>query len=167
LVIDIRVEQPEDEAAIRDVNRRAFGADQECRIVDALRANGAVLLSLVAMLNGEVVGHILYSPASIGELTGAALGPMGVVPEHQRQGIGTRLVEAGIERLRTAGCPFIVVVGHAHYYPRFGFGPAADYGITCEWNVPDDVFMILMLDPLRMAGISGLAQYRPEFSSVP
>ena len=61
-MIDIRVEQPEDKAAIRDVNRRAFGADQECRIVDALRANGAVLLSLVAMLNGEVVGHILYSP---------------------------------------------------------------------------------------------------------
>jgi putative acetyltransferase len=127
-----------------------------------------VLLSLVATLDHRVVGHILYSPAGIrADAMGAALGPMAVVPEHQRQGIGSRLVEAGIGRLRSAGCPFIVVVGHAHYYPRFGFGPAADYGITCEWKVPDDVFMILMLDPLRMAGIAGLAQYRPEFSSVP
>jgi putative acetyltransferase len=167
LVIDIRDEQTGDEAAIREVHRRAFGGDEECRVVDALRANGGVSLSLVATLDGRVVGHILYSPVRVGAAMGAALGPMAVVPEHQRHGIGSRLVEAGIERLRTPGCPFIVVVGHAHYYPRFGFGPAADYGITCEWNVPDDVFMILMLDPLRMAGISGLARYRPEFSSVP
>ena len=145
----------------------AFGGDEECRIVDALRANGAVLLSLVATLDSRIVGHIVYSPASIGgAVTGAALGPMAVDAEHQRQGIGTRLVDAGIERLRTAGCPFIVVAGHADYYPRFGFRPAAAYGITCEWDVPADVFMILMLDASRMAGISGLARYRQEFSTA-
>ena len=165
-LIELRLEQPGDEAAIRAVNRRAFGTEQECGIVDALRSNGVALLSLVATLEGRVVGHIMYSPASIGEMTGAALGPMSVVPEHQRQGIGTRLVEAGIERLRSAGCPFIVVLGHAHYYPRFGFRPAAAHGITCEWDVPDDVFMMLMLDPVRMAGISGPARYRREFSTA-
>jgi putative acetyltransferase len=167
-LIEIRDEQSGDEAAIREVHRRAFGGDEESRIVDALRASGGALVSLVAALNGRVVGHILYSPACVGpDAMGAALGPMAVVPEHQRQGIGTRLVEVGIERLRAAGCPFIVVVGHAHYYPRFGFRPAAAHDITCEWDVPADVFMILMLDPVRMAGISGLARYRPEFSSVP
>jgi putative acetyltransferase len=167
-LIEIRDEQTGDEAAIREVHRRAFGGDEECRIVDALRASGGALVSLVATVNGRVVGHILYSPAWVGaDALGAALGPMAVVPEHQRQGIGTTLVEVGIKRLRTAGCPFIAVVGHADYYPRFGFRPAAAHGITCEWDVPADVFMILMLDPVRMAGISGLTRYRPEFSSVP
>jgi putative acetyltransferase len=167
-LIEIRDEHTGDEAAIREVHGRAFGGDEECRIVDALRASGGTLVSLVAALNGRVVGHILYSPVRVGAgAMGAALGPMAIVPEHQRQGIGTRLVEVGIERLRTAGCPFIVVVGHVDYYPRFGFRPAAAHGITCEWDVPVDVFMILILDPVRLAGISGLARYRPEFSSVP
>jgi putative acetyltransferase len=166
-VIQIRDERPGDEGAIRDVNRRAFGGDQESRIVDALRENGAVLLSLVATLNGHVVGHILYSPASLdGGITGAALGPMAVAPEHQRAGIGSMLVEEGTVRLRDAGCPFIVVVGHARYYPRFGFTPAVAHGIACEWDVPDDVFMVLILDATSMAGVSGLARYRPEFSVV-
>ena len=166
-MIEIRDEQIGDEAAIREVHRRAFGADEECRIVDALRASGGTLVSLVATLNGRVVGHILHSPARVGaDAMGAALGPMAVVPEYQRQGIGSQLVEVGIERLRTAGCPFVVVVGHAQYYPRFGFRPAAAHGITCEWDVPADVFMVLMLDPVRMAGVSGPANYRTEFSSA-
>ena len=165
--IDIREELPADTPAIRDVNSRAFGQDQEAHIVDALRSNGAALLSLVATLNGRVVGHIMYSPLSIGsEVTGAALGPMAVVPEHQRLGIGTTLVEAGNRKLKDAGYAFIVVVGHADYYPRFGFRPARAHGITCEWELPDDVFMVLMLDETRMQGVSGLAKYRHEFSSV-
>jgi putative acetyltransferase len=165
-LIEVRDEQAGDEAAIRDVNSRAFDSDQESRIVDALRSNGAALLSLVASLDGRAVGHIMYSPVSVGGVTGAALGPMAVVPEHQRQGIGSRLVQAGNQKLGTTGCPFIVVLGHARYYPRFGFTSAIAHGITCEWDVPDDVFMVLMLDRARMAGVSGLATYRHEFSTV-
>jgi putative acetyltransferase len=167
MLIEIREENPGDVAAIRDLNKRAFGQDQEGHIVDALRSDGAALLSLVATLNGQVVGHIMYSPLSIGDrLTGAALGPMAVLPEHHRQGIGSKLVEAGNRKLKDAGCPFIIVLGHADYYRRFGFRPASTHGITCEWEVPDEVFMVLVLDQARMQGVSGLAKYRHEFSSV-
>lgn len=167
MLIEIREERPEDIAAIRDVNKRAFGQDQEGHIVDALRSNGAVLLSLIATLNGQVVGHIIYSPLTVGdEVTGAALGPMAVVPEHQRQGLGGRLVEAGNRRMKDAGRPFIIVLGHADFYPRFGFTPACTRGIKCEWEVPDDVFMLLVLDETKMQGVSGPAKYREEFSTV-
>ncbi len=165
-MIDIREEHPGDVAAIRDVNKRAFGQDQEGNIVDALRSHGAALLSLVATLRGQVVGHIMYSSLSVGNIQGAALGPMAVRPEHQRQGIGSQLIEAGNRKLKEAASPFIVVVGHADYYPRFGFRPASTYGMTCEWDVPDNVFMVLVLDPGKMQGIAGLAKYRHEFSTV-
>jgi putative acetyltransferase len=132
-----------------------------------LRANGGALLSLVATVNDRVVGHIMYSPLSIGgNVKGAALGPMGVLPEYQRHGIGGKLIEAGNRKLKDAGCPFIIVVGHADYYARFGFRPAREHGIKCQWDVPDDVFMLLILDQAEMEGVSGLAKYRDEFSSV-
>ena len=165
-MIEIREERPDDIDAIRDVNKRAFGQDQEGNIVDALRSNGAALLSLVATLNGRVVGHIMYSPIAVGDVTGAALAPMAVLPEHQRDGIGSKLIEAGTQKLNDAGYPFIIVLGHANYYPRFGFKPASSFGIKCEWEVPDDVFMLLVLDHAKMQGVSGLATYRPEFSTV-
>jgi len=163
--IEIRDEIPEDAPAIRDVNIRAFEQDEESNIVDALRSNEAVLLSLVATLKGQVVGHILYSPISVSDVAGAALGPMSVLPEYQRQGIGGKLIEAGNQKLKDRGCPFVIVLGHANYYPRFGFRPASAYGIQCEWEVPDDVFMVLILNHSKMAGVTGLARYRPEFSA--
>ena len=167
MLIEIREERADDVAAVRNMNRRAFGQDQESNIVDALRANEAALLSLVATLDDRVVGHIMYSPLSIGgSVTGAALGPMAVFPEHQRQGIGTKLVKVGNQKLKDAGYPFIIVVGHADYYPRFGFKRANEHGITCEWDLPDDVFMLLVLDQAKMESVSGLATYRHEFSSV-
>jgi len=89
LSLDIREERPDDIPAIREVNNRAFGQTQEANIVDAPRSNAAMLLSLVATINGQVVGHILYSPATIGDMTGAALAPMAVLPEHQRYAPGT------------------------------------------------------------------------------
>jgi putative acetyltransferase len=165
-LIEIREEHPGDVTAVRDVNRRAFGQDREGNIVEALRSNGAALLSLVATLDGQVVGHIMYSPLSVGDTQGAALGPMAVLPERQRQGIGPHLMDTGSRTLTEAGCPFIVVVGHAEYYPRFGFRPASAYGITCEWELPDDVFMAVILDAEKMRGVAGLARYRHEFSTV-
>lgn len=165
-MIEIRSEEPGDIEAIRDVNRRAFGQDQEGNIVDALRANGGALLSLVATTQGRVVGHIMYSPLRVGSVHGAALGPMAVVPEEQGHGIGTKLVEVGNDHVARRGCPYIVVVGHPKFYPRFGFRPASTYGITCEWGVPGDVFMVLALDDTQMAGAVGAAEYRPEFTAV-
>ena len=164
--IEITEERPGDVVAIRDLNQRAFEQDQEANIVDALRSNGGALLSLVATVNGLVVGHIMYSPVSVGSLRGAALGPMAVLPELQRQGIGTKLVEAGNRQIEEGGCPFIIVVGHPEFYPRFGFKPARTRGITCEWNLPAEVFMVMVLDEGEMQGVSGVAKYRSEFSSV-
>ena len=166
-MIEVRPETPDDVASIREVNTRAFGQEQEANIVDALRANGAAAVSLVATLDGRVVGHILYSPVTLGDrIRGAALGPMAVLPDCQRQGIGVRLVEAGNRRIEEEGYPFIAVVGHAEYYPKFGFRPASRAGMRCEWDVPDDVFMVLVLDPARMRGVSGMVKYRDEFSTV-
>jgi putative acetyltransferase len=165
-MIEIRDEQPRDIGAVRDVNREAFGQDLEGRIVDALRANGAAAVSLAAIDGGVIVGHIIFSPLSVGALLGVGLGPMAVVPNRQRQGIGSRLVEAGIERLRHIGCPFVVVIGHPSFYPRFGFEPAAAYGLTCEWDVPAEAFMVNILNPEVRDRLRGVAQYRAEFSII-
>lgn len=165
--IEVRDERPEDVPVIHALNQQAFGQEQEANIVDALRRNGGVLLSLVATINDEVVGHIMYSPLTIaGRYEGAALGPMSVLPQRQRRGIGSKLVRVGNERLKQAGCPYIIVLGHAEYYPRFGFRPASQFGVTCEWEVPDNVFMLLVLDEARMNDVSGQAQYRLEFSTI-
>lgn len=166
MLIEIRRERSGDIPVIRDLNKRAFEQDQEANIVDALRSNGAASLSLVATLHDRVVGHIMYSPVEVGQLTGAGLGPLSVLPEHQRQGVGSRLIETGNWQLKDAGCPFIVVVGHAHYYPRFGFRPARPLGITCEWEVPDNAFLLMVMDPEQMRGVAGMAKYRHEFSTV-
>ena len=163
--IEIREEGAADVAAIRDVNIRAFGQNQEADIVDALRAHGAASLSLVATIDQRVVGHIMYSPVAIGPVIGTGLGPMAVLPAYQRRRIGSRLVEAGNQHLKDVGCPFIVVLGHADFYPRFGFRPARPLGVRCEWDVPDDVFQILVLDPVRMADVTGVARYRSEFAT--
>jgi putative acetyltransferase len=165
--IVVREESPQDIAAIRALNEQVFGQAQEAGIVDALRQNGAATLSLVATVASQVVGHILYSPVKIaGGLEGSALGPMAVLPPCQNQGVGSMLVRAGNERRRQAGCPYILVLGHPEFYPRFGFKPASACGVTCEWDVPDSVFLLLVLDESRMRGVSGRAQYRSEFSAI-
>jgi len=167
MLIEIREEKSGDISAIRELNKRAFEQEQEANIVDALRLNGAARLSLVAVVEGRVVGHIMYSPITIGgKIAGAALGPMAVLPEYQGKGIGSELVRKGNERLNNEGCPYIIVLGHAEYYPRFGFKPASAHGVTCEWDVPGNVFMLLVLDESKMHGVYGQAKYRHEFSSV-
>jgi putative acetyltransferase len=91
---------------------------------------------------------------------------MAVLPAYQRKGIGSRLVERGIERLRAGGCPFIVVIGHPEFYPRFGFQPAGAYGLRCEWDVPAEAFMVNILNPELGDRLTGLARYRAEFATV-
>ena len=167
-MISIREEQPQDIRIIRDLNKRAFGQTQEADLVDKLRQTCDDLLSLVALMQNQVVGHILFTPVIVegvdSMLQGMALAPMAVLPEYQRQGIGSALVRTGIEKLKKRQCPFIIVLGHAEYYPRFGFEPASRYGIRSEWEVPDDAFMILVIGEFVMRGRVALAKYRPEFA---
>ncbi len=167
ILITVRAEQAADVEAIHAVNTLAFGQDREAQIIDALRNNGGVMLSLVAVHETQVVGHILFSPASIDAhgITGAALGPMAVLPDYQRQGIGGRLINTGLQMLRGLACPFVIVLGHPEYYPRFGFEPASGRAIRCEWDVPDAAFMLLVMDPDAMRDVSGTARYRQEFTA--
>lgn len=171
----IRDEQPDDPASIREINEQAFGQPDEANLVDALRETCSPLLSFVATTNDRVVGHILFSPVAINnnnqkresDYNGPmGLAPMAVRPEFQRQGIGSALVKEGIIRLEAGGCPLVVVLGHPKYYPRFGFVPASTVGLRCIWDVPDEVFMALVLDKGWKSSGSGLVQYHPEFDDL-
>jgi putative acetyltransferase len=170
-MIPIRDETTEDHSAVRTINQRAFSRSEEAKLVDTLRESCADLLSLVAEWDGQIVGHILFSPATIGTehgiVYGMGLAPMAVLPDCQRQGIGSSLVRHGLALLVDRGCPFVIVLGHPGYYPRFGFEPASKYGITSQWEgIPDDAFMILVLDESSMVGVSGVARYRDEFDDA-
>ena len=173
-MIFIREEGPKDIEEIRKLNEKtfmqAFGQASEANVIDRLRENCTNILSLVAVQDDHVVGHILFSPVKIdGDkvIEGMGLGPMAVLPELQRQGIGSQLVQAGIEILKRRGHPFIIVLGHPEYYPRFGFKRASVHGIRSQWEgVPDEAFMILILNDKAMFGACGVARYRNEFDEA-
>ena len=169
--IKIREEIYQDTDAIRAINEQAFGQPQEANIVDKLRANCDGLLSLVALKDDKIIGHILFSPVTIeghhGILKGMGLAPMAVLPEFQRKGVGSELVQAGTKILKESKCPFIIVLGHPEYYPRLGFERASQYEIKSQWEgVPDHAFMILWLDKTVMNHVSGVANYRDEFNEA-
>ncbi len=163
----IRHEELGDSAAIRAVNEKAFGQSDEAEIVDKLRAARNSVLSLVAIRDREIVGHIQFSPVTIEHecsmVEGVGLGPMAVLPEFQGQAIGSALVEAGISDLRDRAYSFMVVLGHPEYYPRFGFRPASEQGIASQWkDVPDEAFMALILRDAEMNNVLGVATYGLE-----
>jgi putative acetyltransferase len=170
-VIPIRIERPQDAAQIHTVNERAFGRPTEADIVDQLRRACADCLSLVAEEDGGVVGYVLFSPAVVEmpglRVVGMGLAPLAVMPERQRQGIGSALARRGLQTLRERGCPFVVVLGHPDYYPRFGFERASAHGLMCQWaGVRDEAFMALILDARAIEGVSGVAAYRAEFNEA-
>ncbi len=170
-MVTIRQEQPEDIAAVRTINEKAFGQPSEAGIVDSIRGTCEDAVSLVAVDDDQVVGHILFSPVSAlgqkGVVHGMGLAPMAVLPERQRQGIGSLLARAGIEAMRKRKCTFIIVLGHPEYYPRFEFVPASRYGLSCQWDgIPDEAFMVLVLDEDAMTRVSGVARYRDEFDQA-
>lgn len=169
-MIVIRPEQPEDITVIHHVVHQAFGQPAEANLVDALRRNGKAKISLVAEDNGRVIGHILFSPVTIetanGLIEGIGLAPLAVSPERQNEGIGSRLSEEGLTRCREGGYPFVIVLGHPDYYPRFGFVPASRFGVKSEYDVRDEVFMAMELQEGSLADSAGVAKYQPEFNEV-
>lgn len=169
-MITIRAENAEDIPAVRRVNELAFGQPDEAALVDALRAASDPQISLVALADGQVVGHIFFSPVSI-ESEGSSssalgLAPMAVLPEYQRQGVGSQLVREGLRECRRIGYNVVVVLGHPAYYPRFGFIPASRKGLRSEYAVPDEAFMVAELEPGALGGRRGLVKYRPEFGEA-
>jgi putative acetyltransferase len=145
----IRDAEPRDFAAIRQVIRHAFGQDEEANLVERLRADGDVLVELVAASDIAIKGHILYSPLMIGQkfktLRAAALAPVSVLPAFQRQGTGGALICAGNACCADLGLSAIIVLGHAAYYPRFGFSAALAESLEAPFSGPH--FMALELKP--------------------
>ncbi|MDQ2695391.1 MAG: N-acetyltransferase [Pseudomonadota bacterium] len=164
--LEIRLEQPGDAPAIRRVHEAAFGRNAEADLVDALYRNDAATLSLVAVQDGRIVGHILFSPVSLDGVAAVGLAPVAVLPEFQGRGIGARLIRAGLDGCRQLGREAVVVLGEPAYYRRFGFGPASRHGIRCQYEVPEEAFMALELKPGSLNGRGGVARYRPEFDAV-
>jgi putative acetyltransferase len=167
MIVDlaIRAETANDIEAIRSVNREAFGGEDEARLVDALRAGGHVRLSLVAELDGQVVGHVLFSELAIDSesrsVPALALAPMAVLPAHQNQGIGSSLIRAGLEMCRERGHHIVIVRGHKDYYARFGF--SAKLALSLESVYAGESFMALELTPEALKGVTGRVIYAPPF----
>jgi len=156
--------RPGDLDAIRKLNAAAFAEHGGTEAFDRFRAERADILSLVAEEDGELLGHVLFSPVMLdtptGILAGMGLGQLAVLPNRQRQGIGTRLTETGLAQLRRNNCPFIIVIGHADYYPRFGFERGARHNMRSQWQgIPEETFMVLILDPQRRNNLNGVASF--------
>jgi putative acetyltransferase len=170
----IRPYRDEDAKAVRKAHLRAFGGrGEEARLVELPHAAGAAPVSLVAMAepDGRVVGHILFSPVQIEGPPGfnppmmVGLAPVGVLPEYQVQGIGSRLIREGLEACRKAGYGAAVVLSELGYYCRFGFGRASAKGLGNEYGV-DEHFMVTELSNGVLDGVSGTVRYREEFREV-
>ncbi len=168
----IRPERTEDANDVHHVNRQAFGQENEAILVETLLSSPEAIpeLSLVAEQDGRVVGHILFSPivieTSSGEVSALALAPVAVLPEFQNQGIGSRLVQDGLEACRQLGHKIVIVLGHANYYPRFGFSPARARGIEAPFPVPDEAWMAVELQAGALDGVRGKVKYPPAFDEV-
>lgn len=166
----IRKEQENhDKDGVRDINLSAFESPVEADLADKLREQAQPIISLVAEDNGNIVGHIMFSPVTLTgnpDINLMGLGPMAVAPVHQRQGIGSELVNAGLDECRKLGSDAVVVLGHAAYYPRFGFIPSSRFGIDSEYDVPEEVFMVLELEHEALSGRSGTIVYHRAFGEL-
>ncbi len=165
----IRPERPDDWRAIRHVNQAAFDGDTEADLVESLRDGGFVEVSLVADMHEEIVGHILFSRVSIvtdgGTMNVLSLAPMAVLPGHQRKGIGSKLLEHGLELCRAHGHRIVVVLGHPEFYSRFGFSSELAASLESPFG-GGKAWMVLELEPNSMMGIEGQVEYSPPFRSL-
>ena len=165
----VRNEEQRDWASVRALNASVFETLAEANLVEILRVRAHPVVSLVALDTETIAGHIMFSPVSLSgcpDLNMMGLGPMAVTPAHQRQGVGSALVCAGLDRCKELGVGAVVVLGHPTYYPRFGFLPAARFGVGCEYDVSQEVFMLVELLPGYLRGASGTIKYNDAFSNV-
>ncbi|MGI8911408.1 MAG: GNAT family N-acetyltransferase [Rubrobacteraceae bacterium] len=166
--VTVRRETERDIPGIRDVNRRAFGRVEEARLVDDLRDGGYARLSLVAEEGGRIAGHIMLSEAVIrteeGEKQALALGPVGVAPERQGQGIGSALIREALGRCAEMGHRIVVLLGHPGYYPRFGFSADLASNLTSAYS--GEAFMALELAPDALSGVAGEFEFAPPFGAA-
>jgi putative acetyltransferase len=163
----IRPEQPADVAAIHDVEALAFGQANEADLVDALRANGQATLSLVAVddASGRIVGHIMFSPMTVEPpaIRAVGLGPVAVHPEVQNRGIGGDLIRAGVAEIRRQGWDAIFLLGHADYYPRFGFQLSGGMNVTAEAGINMAHFFFMEMWEGAVGSVPLSVKYSPEF----
>jgi putative acetyltransferase len=164
--MNIRAEQPGDIDPIRAVNDAAFGGTGEGRLVDALRRAGKLTVSLVAEVDGDIVGHIAFSPVTCAAAAnGFGLAPLAVRPDVQRSGVGKELARAGLTAMRRVGADFVVVLGDPKYYAKFGFAPARRWGMTDEYD-GGEAFQAIELREGCLAPDVGLVRYAAEFSML-
>lgn len=170
--ITIREEARYDWPQITKINNLAFGQKDEGKLVEKLRATDAFVegLSLVAEVDDCVVGHILFTKVQIvndeNKFESLALAPMAVLPDFQNQGIGSSLVREGLKKAEEKGFSSVVVLGHENYYPRFGFKPASLWKIRPPFQVPDNVFMVLELEPESLENVSGVVHFPTPFNDL-
>lgn len=172
LVVEIRQEEARDFPAVYNLNSKAFNRKEEARLVDRLRLSDAFIsgLSLVAIVENKVVGHILFSKAKIvdgeKEVESLALAPMAVIPEMQRQKIGSRLIKYGLDKAREYGYKSVIVLGHPDYYSKCGFVPTIRWQIRPPFNVPENAFMAMELEEGGLSGVKGTVKYAREFEDI-
>ncbi len=165
--MEIRPSTSEDVGAVHEVHLRAFdGHAEESRLVKLLHAKEKAPVSLVAVLDGRIVAHVLFSPVECdgqgSTLSMVGLAPIGVLPEYQNRGIGSCLIREGLAASRAADYDAVVVLGELGYYARFGFERVSDYGLDNEYGV-DAEFMVVPLKSESLDGASGTIRYQPEF----
>ncbi len=165
--LTIRDEAPSDIDAVHDVEELAFGRAFEADAVDALQRNRKTVLSLVAEVEGAIVGHILFARTTIETGTStvieASLGPIAVLPDRQHQGIGSAMILAGVARCRELGFGSVFLLGNPAYYGRFGFRPASEHGIAYHQALSrPDAFQVLELHEGALRGVAGIAHEEPE-----
>jgi putative acetyltransferase len=165
LTIRCESTEPGEQSVVRSINEAAFGRTDEADLVDRLRSESVVLVSLVAELDKCVVGHILFSrmwiESASGSILAASLAPMAVLPQHQRRGIGGQMIQQGLDFLRGRGESLVLVLGHPDYYPRFGF--SCEKARPLESPFPSEAFMAMELSPGAMEGICGKVRYPAAF----
>ncbi len=162
----LRPERPTDLAAIHAVHAASFPTSAEARLVDLLRAAGDLGVSLVAEIDGEIVGHVAFSPVSTSAgVTGGGLAPLAVAESHRHRGIAAALVRAGLQACPGAGYGWAVVLGEPHYYERFGFRPAATFGLGDEYG-GGEAFQVMELTPGTLPHGAGFVRYAPAFASL-
>lgn len=165
----IRLEISSDIPAIHHLHLETFPTVAEAKLVDRLRQEADPFLSLVAETEGELIGHLLFTPVTLEtspQLKVMGLAPLAVHEDFQGEGIGSALVKKGLRLCKEKEIEAVVVLGHATYYPRFGFQPAADFGIHCPYPVPSEVFMARELVLGSLGDTEGLASYHPAFDHL-